>query len=99
MMKKRVLLVGESRVSNATHPKGWDSFSTSTFDLGAEPLVSALKDSDFELNMPAHLVAANFPLTMDALESYQPVILSDIGSNTLLLHPDVWLHGKRFKTG
>jgi uncharacterized membrane protein len=95
MAKKRVLLVGESWVSNATHTKGWDSFSTSTFHLGAEPLVSALRDSDFDLTyMPAHAAPADFPLTMDGLKSYQAVILSDIGSNTLLLHPDVWLHGK-----
>jgi len=32
--------------------------------------------------------------TMDRLRSYDVVILSDIGANTLLLHPDVWLNGK-----
>ena len=95
MAKKNVLLVGESWVSSANHTKGWDTFSSVTFHLGAEPLVAALKGSDFALTyMKAHEAAADFPLTLDGLAKYDAVILSDIGANTLLLHPDVWLHGK-----
>lgn len=95
MASKKIMLAGESWVSSATHHKGWDHFGSVTFHLGAEPLVNALKDSPFELTyMPAHEAAADFPLTAEALNAYDAVILSDIGSNTLLLHPDVWLHGK-----
>lgn len=95
MAKKKVLLVGESWVSSANHTKGWDSFSSVTFHLGAEPLVAALKDSNFELTyMPAHVAATDFPLTLEGLGGWDAIILSDIGSNTLLLHPDVWLLGK-----
>ena len=39
MAKKNVLLVGESWISAANHYKGWDTFSSVTFHLGAEPLV------------------------------------------------------------
>ena len=96
-MKKNVLLVGESWVSAATHTKGWDSFSSVTFHLGAEPLVAALKDSDFALTyMKAHEAATEFPSTLEGLAPYDAILLSDIGSNTLLLHPDAWLHGKTF---
>src|SRR3712207_4254565 len=95
MASKRVLLVGESWVSAASHFKGWDTFSSVTFHLGAEPLVEALRGSDFDLTyMPAHEAASGFPLTMAALVAYDALILSDIGANTLLLHPDVWLHGR-----
>jgi uncharacterized membrane protein len=95
MTKKKVLLAGESWVSAATHYKGFDQFGSVTFHLGAEPLVEALKDSPFELTyMPAHDCAEKFPLTLDALQDYDAVILSDLGANTLLLHPDVWLHGR-----
>ncbi len=95
MAKKNVLLVGESWVSAASHIKGWDSFSSVTFHLGAEPLVAALKDSEFALTyMKAHEAATEFPLTLDGLKGYDAIILSDIGANTLLLHPDVWLSGK-----
>lgn len=95
MTKKNVLLVGESWVSSANHYKGWDTFSSVTFHLGAEPLVKALKDSEFNLTyMPAHEAAEGLPFTMDGLAKYEAIIISDIGANTLLLPPDVWLHGK-----
>lgn len=95
MARTNVLLAGESWVSAATHHKGWDHFGSVTFHLGAAPLVEALRDSDFELTyMPAHEAAADFPLTLDGLKAYGAIILSDIGSNTLLLHPDVWMNGK-----
>src|SRR3954471_20226168 len=94
-MKKKVLLVGESWVSSATHYKGFDQFGSVTFHLGAEPLVAALKDSPFELTyMPAHEVVNGLPFDLEGLSTYDAIIISDIGANSLLLHPDVWLTGK-----
>ena len=99
MEKKKILLVGESWVTSANHTKGWDTFSSVTFHLGAEPLVDALKDSPFELTyMKAHEAALDFPLSLEGLTHYDAILLSDIGSNTLLLHPDVWLQGRRSPT-
>jgi uncharacterized membrane protein len=93
--RKRVLLAGESWVTTATHIKGFDQFNTATFHLGADRLVAALADSPYELTyMPAHQAATDFPTTIEGLRRYRAVILSDIGANTLLLHPDVWLHGR-----
>ena len=95
MAKKNVLLVGESWATSATHTKGFDQFGSVTFHLGAEPLVTALKGSDFDLTyMPAHEAATAFPFDLDGLQRYDAIILSDIGANTFLLSPDVWLHGK-----
>lgn len=95
MAKKKILLVGESWVSSSNHSKGWDTFSSITFHLGAEPLVDALRDSPFELTyMKAHEAASGFPMTLEGLQGFDAILLSDIGSNTILLHPDVWLHGK-----
>ncbi|TGT32087.1 cytoplasmic protein, partial [Mesorhizobium sp. M4B.F.Ca.ET.169.01.1.1] len=31
---------------------------------------------------------------MEGLSQYKAIMLSDIGANSLLLHPGVWLHGK-----
>jgi len=91
----KVLLAGESWVTNATHYKGWDQFGSVTFHRGADAFIAALQDSPFNLSyMPSHEAAEEFPLSLEALEEYRVVILSDIGANTLLLHPDVWLHGK-----
>ena len=95
MSRKKVLLVGESWMSAATHYKGFDQFGSVTFHLGAEPLVAALRDSPFELTyMPSHEAAEAFPFTLEALGDYKAILLSDIGANTLLLPPAVWLHGK-----
>ena len=44
--------------------------------------------------MAAHEAVEKFPFTMEGLNRYDAVLLSDIGANSLLLHPDVWLRGK-----
>lgn len=94
-MTKKVLLVGESWISSATHYKGFDQFGSVTFHLGAEPLVKALKGSEYEMTyMPAHEAAEQFPFELAGLDAYDAVILSDIGANTLLLPPEVWLHSR-----
>ena len=94
-MTRKVLLVGESWVSSTTHFKGFDQFGSVTFHLGAEPLVKALENSEFELTyMPAHEAVENFPFEMAGLDAYDVIILSDIGANSLLLPPAVWLHSK-----
>ena len=95
MTETKVLLVGESWATSATHYKGFDQFGSVTFHLGAEPLVAALRDSPYALTyMPAHEAAEGFPFTAEGLAQYDVILLSDIGANTLLLPPDVWLRGK-----
>jgi uncharacterized membrane protein len=94
-MSKKLLLVGESWVSAATHYKGYDQFGSVTFHLGAEPFVAALEAEGFAVTyMPAHEAAEAFPFEMEGLASYDAIILSDIGANTLLLPPAVWLHSR-----
>ncbi|KQT69829.1 MULTISPECIES: glutamine amidotransferase [unclassified Aureimonas] len=95
MSRSKVLLAGESWVSTATHIKGFDQFPTVTYHQGADELLKALKDSPFDIEfMPAHQAQRDFPQTIEALRAYDAVILSDIGANTLLLHPDTWIHSK-----
>ena len=95
MSRKKVLLAGESWVSTATHIKGFDQFPTVTYHTGADELLAALKDSAFDVTfMPAHEAQRNFPQSMEALSAYDAVVLSDIGANTLLLHPDTWVHSR-----
>ena len=95
MSRKKVLLAGESWVSTATHIKGFDQFPTVTYHTGADELLAALKDSPFDVTfMPAHEAQRNFPQTMETLSTYDAVVLSDLGANTPLLHPDTWVHSK-----
>jgi uncharacterized membrane protein len=95
MPSKKILLVGESWVTSETHYKGFDQFGSVHFHLGAKPLVAALKAKGIEVDyMPAHEAAEAFPFEKSGLDPYSVVILSDIGANTLLLPPSVWIHGK-----
>ena len=81
-----VLLAGESWTMHTIHQKGFDSFTTTAYAEGHEWLSSALKAGGFELDyLPSHLANDQFPLTPEELAKYDAVILSDIGSNTLLL--------------
>jgi uncharacterized membrane protein len=97
MAKKNVLLAGESWVSAATHFKGFDQFASVTFHLGAEPLVKALEGSEYALTyMPGHEAPEKFPASREVLSKYDAVLLSDIGSNSILLHPDVWLRSQTY---
>jgi uncharacterized membrane protein len=89
MSSIRVLLVGESWVSTSTHVKGWDFFTSTEYSVGTEYLVAALAGEEFEFgHMPSHIAAADFPTTIDGLAQYDVILLSDIGANTFLLHPD-----------
>ena len=91
----RVLLAGESWVSASSHHKGWDFFSSTVYETGIRSLEAALAGTDIHLeHLPGHLVPEKFPLTMEELSTYQAVILSDIGANSLLLHPATWVGGK-----
>ena len=90
-MAKKILLAGESWTSYTVHVKGFDAFYTSAYAEGAGTLIDALKKGGYEVDyMTNHVVAGSFPLTMEEIGKYACVILSDTGSNTLLLHPDVF---------
>jgi uncharacterized membrane protein len=91
----RVLVAGESWVSSTTHYKGWDQFSSTIYETGVRYLRDALEAGGCAVtHMPSHEAATAFPLEAAALAAYDVVILSDIGANTLLLHPDTWLRGR-----
>jgi uncharacterized membrane protein len=92
----RVLLAGESWISTATHVKGFDEFTSTTFHTGADAFIAAAAQEGVEVEqMYAHDVPAKFPRTVDELAAYDAVILSDIGANSFVLPPQTWLEGKR----
>lgn len=91
----RVLIAGESWVTHSIHQKGFDSFTTTEYAEGVEWLRAALEGGGFEIDyQPSHVAARDFPSTARALSDYACVILSDIGVNTLLLHPDTFVRSR-----
>lgn len=94
-MKKKVLLVGESWVSSATHYKGFDAFGSVTFHTGCQPLIDALDGTEYEVtHMPAHEAQDGFPFDIEGIRAWDVIILSDIGANTFLLPQRVWMHSQ-----
>ncbi|MCR4281918.1 MAG: glutamine amidotransferase [Bauldia sp.] len=91
----RVLIAGESWVTHSIHQKGFDSFTTTEYAEGVGWLRAALEAGGCEVDyQPAHIAARDFPATAGALSGYGCVILSDIGANTLLLHPDTFVRSR-----
>jgi uncharacterized membrane protein len=86
-----VLIAGESWVTHSIHHKGFDSFTTTDYNEGVGWLRAALQQHGWTVDfLPSHQAMRDFPATAAALGAYQCVILSDIGANTLLLHPDTF---------
>lgn len=91
-MTKRVLIAGESWTTHSIHQKGFDSFTTTEYNEGVRWLRAALEAHGWQVDFqPSHVAAREFPQTAEALAAYDCVMLSDIGANTLLLHPDTFV--------
>lgn len=94
----QVLIAGESWETMSIHQKGFDIFTTTFYEEGVGPLKSALEKSGHAITyMPSHIAATKFPIELEDLQRYDVVMLSDIGTNTLLLHPDTFNKSKRMK--
>jgi uncharacterized membrane protein len=93
---RRILLAGESWVTHTIHTKGFDSFATTAYAEGADDLRAALGAGGFEVEfLPNHLAPMQFPTTAEELDRFGCVILSDIGTNTLLVPPKTFDRGER----
>lgn len=90
----RVLLAGESWTVHEIHQKGFDHFTSTTFDTGADAFIAAAAAEGVTVEqMYGHDVPAHFPRTVEVLDKYDVVIISDIGANSFLLTPETWKQG------
>jgi uncharacterized membrane protein len=95
MTKPKILIAGESWTVHSIHQKGFDSFTTTEYAEGVRWLRSALEGAGWDVTyQPAHVAAREFPATPGDLAAYDCVVLSDIGANTLLLHPETFVRSK-----
>ena len=90
-----VLIVGESSVTVSSQIVGFDQFSSGFVSKEVTPLREVLERGGHEVAwMPAHEAQEDFPVHLGGLSNVDVLILSDIGANTLLLHPDAYMRGK-----
>ena len=91
----RVLVAGESWQVFSIHTKGFDSFFTADYGEGVAGFRTALESAGHVVEFqPNHVAAAAFPDTEGALNTYDAVVLSDIGSNTLLMPAATFLQAR-----
>ncbi|MDR1292338.1 MAG: glutamine amidotransferase [Clostridiales Family XIII bacterium] len=88
---KKILLAGESWFIHSIHQKGFDTFNTCTYEEGGATLIAAFQKAGYAVEyQPCHIAMNQFPSSAEALGEYAAVVLSDIGSNTLLLSDEVF---------
>lgn len=86
----KVLLVGESWSSQGANAVGLDIIGMASYTEAAGSFMEGLKKFDIDFDyIPGHKATVDFPMTVDEMKKYQVIIISDVGSNTLLLHPSV----------
>lgn len=92
----RILLAGETWLSYGIHQKGFSAYTSGSYDEGQTEFVAALESRGWTVDhIPNHLATERFPWTAEDLAPYDVVILSDIGADTLHLHPDAFVRGRR----
>lgn len=92
----RILVVGESWIKHTVHLKGFDHFHTTEYEEGAGVFLAALGESGLEVTyLRAHEVSRRFPTTAEELDSYDVVVLSDVGANSFLLTDQTFLRSER----
>ena len=86
----KVLLAGEQVTATGFEIKGFDYFGTNAYKEDGRHLVDALSGGGHDVDwMRTHRVPADFPEDIAALGAYDVVILSDVGANSLLFHPQM----------
>lgn len=96
MTEKRLLLAGETWLTYGIHQKGFSAYTTGGYDDGSREFRAALEEKGWDVeHISNHAATEAFPSDREGLLAYDVVILSDIGADTLLLHPDTFLRGQR----
>lgn len=82
----KLLFIGESWVIHMIHTKGYDSFTSTKYEEGAGHLIACLRQEGIDVAyMPSHEVQVRFPRSLEELQAYDAIAISDIGANTFLL--------------
>ncbi|MFZ1381818.1 MAG: glutamine amidotransferase [Scrofimicrobium sp.] len=82
----RVLFAGESEVVYEMRQKGFDTLHSTVRTAEARRVIDALEARGHSVTwLNSEEVGERFPYTLEELDLYDVVILSDVGSNTFLI--------------
>lgn len=90
MRKYNVLFAGESWFFTTTETKGFDQFTIGGYETEIGRVRAYMEEYADITHIPAHLVATEFPDSVEKLKGYDAVLVSDVGANSFLLHPDTF---------
>ncbi|MBU9743405.1 glutamine amidotransferase [Diplocloster agilis] len=90
MRKYNVLFAGESWFFTTTETKGFDQFTVGGYETEIGRVRAYMEEYADITHIPAHLVATEFPDSAEKLKGYDAVLVSDVGANSFLLHPDTF---------
>lgn len=94
--KVKILFSGESLITYTVHVKGFSAFDTGSYREGLAPIRDALINYGCDFTyIRNHEVPKDFPTTAKELNKFDVIIFSDIPSDSLLLHDDTFVRGKR----
>lgn len=90
----KILIVGESVYKIHTHFKGFASYETGYASAGLEAFTSRFEGTGIEITFMRNEDASlRFPSSLEAMQQFDAIVISDAPADSFLLHPDT-LAGK-----
>ncbi len=88
----KILYAGDYALISHTYIKGMNSWTSGeAFDERNFLLEPMKADTELEINyLPTPYISKDFPCTKEELGKYDVVMISDVGTDTLLLYPDIF---------
>jgi uncharacterized membrane protein len=85
----KILIVGESVYKIHTHFKGFASYETGYATLGLDNFISRFAGTGLEITfMPNQEVSLRFPSSLEAMQAFDAIVISDAPADSFLLHPE-----------
>jgi uncharacterized membrane protein len=96
MQSRKILIAGETWISNKVDVKGFSAYSTSSYGVGLTELVAALEECGHSVeHIPNHEAVETFPWDVGRASEHDVIMLSDISADTLQIHPNCFDRGQR----
>jgi uncharacterized membrane protein len=85
----KILIVGESVYKIHTHFKGFASYETGYASLGLDNFIGRFEGTGLAITfMPNQDASYRFPSTIEAMQAFDVIVISDAPADSFLLHPD-----------